>query len=577
MVKKDINDISGNSKKEQEKTSDTVSGGSESRPAPVKKLKRIPPSAPKKTPEPENTSPKRKHIVIGELPDYDAIMEHETEVSEDKAVKTEKPVNAPAKKTGKSENSSKKKPTKSEKKADKPESSSNGKSTKPEKKADKPESSSNGKSAKSEKKTDNRENSSNKKSANPEKKINEPEIISEDDTEKKKGFFARVKDLMYISAEDEEEDSDDAQEESEISEIPEEDGNFTVEEIEENTASTLESISEALAAINDEIPDGKTKQAEEPEQAHEPEKSSVQVSESTKSQENKSSSRNKKKKKSASGSASTKKSDTSQEKVPDIKQEETSVHETNANPEEITEPEKTTTLEENNIDSEKTSEPVSEHGEKSISVPAKSGKYNLLALVCIILAIVGIIAIINSFISNVGGSSSKEKFAKAVYPAVIMDINSFESPAELPCDQILSATIWSVVIDNEKFSQYKERIGVVSIPAADVEKFAVELFGEDIPELTHNTVGSAESKFYYNEETQTYTVQVKPDTFTYSPEVSSVSKEHGEYIVDVEYVEEHPEWMDKSVSKSAEFRLSKNDNGGYKINSMKIIPENAEE
>ena len=184
-------------------------------------------------------------------------------------------------------------------------------------------------------------------------------------------------------------------------------------------------------------------------------------------------------------------------------------------------------------------------------------------------------AIINYCVSNVGGGkSSKEKFAKAVYPAVIMDINSFNNPSELPNDQILSATIWSIVIDDKKLSKYTERMGVVNIPATDVEKYAVELFGEDIPELTHTTVGPVESKFYYNVEAESYNIQVKPDTFTYSPEVTSVSRENGNYIVDVEYVEEHPEWMEKSVSKSAEFSLSKNNSGGYKINSMKVLSEN---
>ncbi|MDE5834079.1 MAG: hypothetical protein K2H26_01005, partial [Ruminococcus sp.] len=216
---------------------------------------------------------------------------------------------------------------------------------------------------------------------------------------------------------------------------------------------------------------------------------------------------------------------------------------------------------------------VPEQTEKvSASVSESKGKYNLLGLVCIILAIVGVIAIINTCISNMGGGkSSKDKFAQAVYPAVIMDINEFDNPLELPNDQLISASIWSAIIDKTKISQYKERMGVVIIPAVDVENFAVELFGEDVPAITHATVSTVESKFYYNEEAQSYSVQVKPDTFTYSPEVVSVLKENGNYIVNVEYVDEHPEWMEKSVSKTAEYNLSKNDNGGYRINSMRIV------
>ncbi|MDE6101829.1 MAG: hypothetical protein K2F73_02470, partial [Ruminococcus sp.] len=216
-----------------------------------------------------------------------------------------------------------------------------------------------------------------------------------------------------------------------------------------------------------------------------------------------------------------------------------------------------------------------EDDKKSVPVKFKNGKYAVLGMICAVLAVIGIIAIISACISNIGGGkSTKESFAEAVYPAVIMDINSFENPSELPSDQIISAAIWSVVIDGKKLSKYNERMGVVIIPAVDVESFAVELFGEDIPELNHTTVGPVESKFYYNEEAKSYNVQIKPDTFTYLPEVTSVSKKDGEYTVDVNYIEEHPEWMEKSVAKTVQYKLSKNDDGGYKINSMRIISEN---
>lgn len=589
MIRKDVNDALNNLKKEPPKDKEekrtkskfddmspdellnAINKENEARPA-TKKLKKLPPSGQKKMSEPENTAPKKKRIVIsGELPDYEAIRQQESEVTEEK--------------TG------------------------------------------------------------------------EPVSVPEESTEKKKGLFSRVKDLMYVSAEDGEENSD-TPEEPEVTETPEDNGSFTVEEIEESTASTLESISEALAAINDEVPEKKSEKEPEqvkepetekkPEQSEEPEKAPEKKSETSSSRKKK-----KKKKKSAVNSGEPKKSETKpEEKKTETKPEESSKLEekkSETKPEESSKPEEKkseTKTEETKSETkpetkssnsgqknkkkkkpensksaenkdvkkdtekkvseekkkpetpEKESKPDSNSKKKTGSVldekpenivnlreekfnetgsPAvKNNKYTVLGLICVILAIVGVIAIINTCISNIGGGkSSKEKFAKAVYPAVIMDINSFESPAELPNDQILSAAIWSVVIDNTKLSKYDERMGVVIIPAVDVENFAVELFGEDIPTLTHTTVGPVESKFYYNEEAQSYNIQIKPDTFTYSPEVSSVSKDGDEYTVKVEYVEEHPEWMEKSISKSVEFRLSKNDNGGYKINSMKVLTENS--
>ena len=548
MIRKDVNDALNNLKKSSpnppeekhikskfdnmspDELLNAINSSKESNSAPtVKKLKRIPQNTQKKVPETEKNPDKKKRIVIGELPDYDAIMKQEEE--------TPKNNTEPVKKV-------------------------------PEKKSEPV--------------------SVPKEKVKPEKN--------------RKGFFSRVKDLMYVTEEDDQEIPPET-------ESSENDGNFTIESLDENT---LENSSETIAEINDKVSEDKTvkeKQSEtkvenpEPEKISEPEKTLEQEKVPEKKQGNNSSSSKKKKKKNNSGNKpnvkqenktesksenkeevkSETKNEVKQNKTeskPEIKQEEVKSEEKKSDNSKNTKETKPIKKNNENVSEKQKNPPktkVAESTKKSKSNKSAVSvkKNNILALICIILAIIGVMAIINYCVSNVGGGkSSKEKFAKAVYPAVIMDINSFDNPSELPNDQILSATIWSIVIDDKKLSKYTERMGVVNIPATDVEKYAVDLFGEDIPELTHTTVGPVESKFYYNVEAESYNIQVKPDTFTYSPEVTSISRENGNYIVDVEYVEEHPEWMEKSVSKSAEFSLSKNNSGGYKINSMKVLSEN---
>jgi len=604
MIRKDVNDALNNLKKDAPKKSEeahikskfddmspdelfnAINSEKNSRPAPaVKKLKRISPDAQRRVSEPVKDASKKKRIVIGELPDYDAIENQTTKASKEE--KTEKSVNVSEEKS-KPANVSKEK----------------SKSADVSKEKSKP-------------------------IDVPKKESKEQASVPK---EKKKGFFSRIVDMMYED-EDDQEDSDEISELPKDNKVSESDGTFTVEEIEENNASTLESISEALSIINDEAPKNESVKKSDSEKVSEPEKTSVQTKSSEK-KPNSTSNRKKKKKKNSGNKPAENKSEVkpetkseekkseskpetkseekkseskpeakSEEKKSESKLETKSEEKKSSNSEQKSKKNKKTENtdvkkntekkseaseknEKKTLDNKKKSESVSdkkseesvsvrsEKTEKSSGSAVKNQKRNVLGLIYIILAIVGVIAIINAFISNMGGGkSSKEKFAKAVYPAVIMDINAFENPSELPNDQILSSAIWSVVIDNEKLSEYDERMGIVTIPAVDVENFAVELFGEDIPELTHTTVGNADSKFYYNAEAQSYNVQVKPDTFTYSPEVTDVSKENGNYIVTVEYVEEHPEWMDKSVSKSVEFSLSKNNSGGYKINSMKILSE----
>ncbi len=645
-IRKDVNDMLNNLKQEEppkeEKKSKSkfdnmsvddlltaLNDGKETKPsrkAPIRELKRIPQSRPreqsesgnndnKKKGNQENNSenkPKRKKIVIsGELPDYEAIRQQEIE--KDTKEKTSRP-------------------------------------------------------AESKEKNENKKNNNNSK----------------------KGLFSRVRELMYVSADD---DNETEEETTGNTETPDDDdkNSFTIEEIKENTDSTIASIEEAISAITDEKPvkeenkavtekenkpepvsrnkkknnksrqnsadkkktENKTKpenKAEKPESTEE-KKSETKTEKSESTEEKKSETKTEKTESTEEkkSEAKTEKTESTEEKKSETKTEKPESPENNKNTNKknqhskkkkksgnkpaqnnsetvkssesiieniqkdaesaISEIENNTKSEnkkeentdisveeqqqvnddlkqspeseKENSDSEQVTDEapreiiITQHGStyKSSPVRFKSKKYAVLAVICAVLAVIGLIAVISTLISQI--KSKKEIFTEAVYPAVITNIDPFESPSELTSDQILNAAIWSAIIDDEKLSKYNEIMGSVIIPAVDVEKFAVELFGEDIPELNHTTVGPAESKFYYNQEAKSYNVPVKPDTFTYLPEVTSVAKKSGEYIVYVNYIEEHPEWMEKAVSKTAEFRLSKNDNGGYKINSMTVTAESS--
>ena len=184
-IRKDVNDMLNNLKQEEppkeekhvkskfdnmsvDDLMNALNDGKEPpRKAPIRELKRIPPSKKNDYSKPENNNPpKKKKIVIGELPDYDAIEQQEIE----KEIKKKNPI------------------------------------------------------------------AENKKK----------DTVKENKDSEKKGFFARVKDLMYASADDEEE----TDEERETSD-DDTNGNFTVEEIKESSEIAIASIEEAISAIND--------------------------------------------------------------------------------------------------------------------------------------------------------------------------------------------------------------------------------------------------------------------------------------------------------------------------------------
>ncbi len=234
-----------------------------------------------------------------------------------------------------------------------------------------------------------------------------------------------------------------------------------------------------------------------------------------------------------------------------------------------------------NILDEDVDEIINERSEKAESDKTKKPKlrlkkniYAFFGILFAVLACVGLVTVVSKAVSLIGGFSSgdskKSGFEPIVYPVVIMDIESFETPAELSSEQVITAAIWSMIMSDDAISNYEQTFDVVKIPAVDVESYAVKLFGENLPALNHTTVGPAESRFYYNEETKSYNVPIAPVTYTYSPEIKGATKNDNTYTIVVDYIDELPEWLPKKSSKSVEFKLTET-NDGYTIDSMKVL------
>lgn len=178
------------------------------------------------------------------------------------------------------------------------------------------------------------------------------------------------------------------------------------------------------------------------------------------------------------------------------------------------------------------------------------------------------------------GETFKDDLTDVIYPAVIMDISEFSSASELSSDQIISASLWSLVMSGDDMEKYEANFDVISVPEIDVESYAAKLFGGELPPLTHSTVGSGELTFYYNEQTKSYNVPTDPVTFTYVPDIKSISKDGTSYTVIVDYLKEIPAWMEENpkfsprVSKTVEFKLQESDNT-YKILSVSVLNVNS--
>ncbi len=207
---------------------------------------------------------------------------------------------------------------------------------------------------------------------------------------------------------------------------------------------------------------------------------------------------------------------------------------------------------------------------------------SIIGIILLIFSLIGIICTVNYSIKYIRsftkGESRQEEIAGAVYPAVIMDIEAFQNGNELSSQQIITASVWKLIISGE-IEKYDRTFDIISVPAVDIEAEAVKLFDTEFSSLEHQTVGSGEMKFYYNQESGTYNIPSRPMLFSYKPKVTALSKDGEIYTAEVEYIQEQPSWMkkksgdDSEVSKTVKFRL-KSDGDDYSILSMEIIKLN---
>jgi len=213
---------------------------------------------------------------------------------------------------------------------------------------------------------------------------------------------------------------------------------------------------------------------------------------------------------------------------------------------------------------------------------SKKISHSVTGVILLIFSVIGIICTINYGIkylrSFTVGENKRSEFADAVYPAVIMDIEAFQNGNELSPQQVISAAAWKLIMSGE-IDRYDRTFDIISVPASDIEATASKLFNTQFISLKHQTVGSGEIKFYYNEESGTYNIPARPMLFSYKPNVTAVSRDGNIYTAEVEYIQEKPSWMegnakfDYGVSKTVKFRLQPNGDD-YSILSMEIIKVN---
>ncbi len=211
---------------------------------------------------------------------------------------------------------------------------------------------------------------------------------------------------------------------------------------------------------------------------------------------------------------------------------------------------------------------------KRSAMAVKRRTLAVVGVVVFVFAIIGFVATVFAGVRLVAritdNTQQKEEIAQFIYPVVMNDPAPFDDVQSIQPSVLIMSAIWDIII-NENLDKYqKDEFQYITIPQVDIESHATRLFGTGL-RFQHQTVGDAEYSAIYDEQTQSYTVQVVPRTMTYRPFVEKIRLVGEEYYVTVGYVQPAPAWgvekfqaENMQPDKYMEYVLSKA-NGDYTI------------
>ena len=157
----------------------------------------------------------------------------------------------------------------------------------------------------------------------------------------------------------------------------------------------------------------------------------------------------------------------------------------------------------------------------------------------------------------------------------VVDVPSFNEPAELTAEGALSAAIVDILMHDD-LSGYTETFDMISVPAEDVLERGKQMFGVDV-QTQLDTLHAAGESFVYDAQSNCFNVPAEPMIFSYSPEIKKIQRNGDTYEVTVMYRGDVADWQKNSrnfqsgTTKTMQATIEKKSTG-YRI--VRLVPAN---
>lgn len=178
---------------------------------------------------------------------------------------------------------------------------------------------------------------------------------------------------------------------------------------------------------------------------------------------------------------------------------------------------------------------------------AKSKKNKLafpVGIIAAVLAVIGLITVIRFSADTVKSltnkSAEKAEFEKMLTPVVMFDPDPFDDLTQADVSQLLNSAVWALLMSDEGADKYPysegENIGII-VPQADIEKYFVSLFGNEIDIASmHSSLDMSEYDISYDAALKSYILPITGIESAYTPKVYDIEKKGSSLILSVGYI-----------------------------------------
>jgi len=160
------------------------------------------------------------------------------------------------------------------------------------------------------------------------------------------------------------------------------------------------------------------------------------------------------------------------------------------------------------------------------------------AIISYALMLVGLVAVVLWAVGVVRGiaanTSKREEYEDFIRPIVMMDPIPFDDISEADPAFVREAALWAALSDKKRDSYAVDDLGLLLLPATDVNVAAAKLFGPDAS-VEHMSFEDLDGTYLYDPEIAAYRVPAISKNAD-SPLVESVSREGDTTVLRVGYV-----------------------------------------